>query len=136
MGRLDKIKNITALVKWFGENSKINEQANLILIAGKINADDSTDIEEKAQIKVMHNLIEKYKLHNKIRWIGKLLRKDKSGEVYRVVADRKGIFVQCGLFEGFGLTVIESMRSGLPTFATLYGGPLEIIQNKKSGFLN
>jgi sucrose synthase len=135
MGRLDKIKNITALVKWFGENSKINEQANLILIAGKINADDSTDIEEKAQINVMHNLIEKYKLHNKIRWIGKLLRKDKSGEVYRVVADRKGIFVQCGLFEGFGLTVIESMRSGLPTFATLYGGPLEIIQNKKSGFL-
>ena len=135
MGRLDKIKNITSLVKWFGENQKINEQANLILIAGKINADDSTDIEEKDQIKVMHNLIEKYKLHNKIRWIGKLLRKDKSGEVYRVVADRKGIFVQYGLFEGFGLTVIESMRSGLPTFATLYGGPLEIIQHKKNGFL-
>jgi len=135
MGRLDKIKNITALVKWFGENQKINEQANLILIAGKINADDSTDIEEKAQINAMHYLIEKYKLHNKIRWIGKLLRKDKSGEVYRVVADRKGIFVQCGLFEGFGLTVIESMRSGLPTLATLYGGPLEIIQDKKSGFL-
>lgn len=135
MGRLDKIKNITALVKWFGENQKINEQANLILIAGKINADESTDIEEKAQINEMYFLIEKYKLHNKIRWIGKLLRKDKSGEVYRVVADRKGIFVQCGLFEGFGLTVIESMRSGLPTFATLYGGPLEIIQDKKSGFL-
>ena len=135
MGRLDKIKNITSLVKWFGENSKINEQANLIVIAGKINANDSTDMEEKDQINVMHNLIDKYKIKNKIRWIGKLLRKDKSGEVYRVVADRKGIFVQCGLFEGFGLTVIESMRSGLPTFATLYGGPLEIIENKKSGFL-
>ncbi len=135
MGRLDKIKNITALVKWFGENQKINEQANLIVIAGKINAEDSTDIEEKDQIKLMHHLINKHKLHNKIRWIGKLLRKDKSGEVYRVVADHKGIFVQCGLFEGFGLTVIESMRSGLPTFATLYGGPLEIIEDKKSGFL-
>lgn len=135
MGRLDKIKNITALVKWFGENQKINEQANLIVIAGKINADDSTDIEEKEQIKVMHHLIKKYNLQNKIRWIGKLLRKDKSGEVYRVIADHKGIFVQCGLFEGFGLTVIESMRSGLPTFATLYGGPLEIIEDKKSGFL-
>jgi len=135
MGRLDKIKNITSLVKWFGENSRINQQSNLIVIAGKINAEDSTDLEEKEQIVLMHNLIQKYKLHNKIRWIGKLLRKDKSGEVYRVIADRKGIFVQCGLFEGFGLTVIESMRSGLPTFATLYGGPLEIIENKKSGFL-
>lgn len=135
MGRLDRIKNITALVKWFGENQKINEQSNLIVIAGKINADDSNDLEEKQQIQVMHDLIKKYKLHNKIRWIGKLLRKDKSGEIYRVVADRKGIFVQCGLFEGFGLTVIESMRSGLPTFATLYGGPLEIVEDKKSGFL-
>ncbi len=135
MGRLDKIKNITALVKWFGENQKINEQANLIVIAGKINPEDSSDLEEKDQIQVMHDLINRYKLQNKIRWIGKLLRKDKSGEIYRVVADRKGIFVQCGLFEGFGLTVIESMRSGLPTFATLYGGPLEIIEDKKSGFL-
>lgn len=135
MGRLDRIKNITALVKWFGENPKINEQANLIVVAGKINPDNSSDMEEKDQINVMHDLIRRYKLHNKIRWIGKLLRKDKSGEIYRVVADRKGIFVQCGLFEGFGLTVIESMRSGLPTFATLYGGPLEIIEDKKSGFL-
>lgn len=135
MGRLDRIKNITALVKWFGENQKINEQANLIVIAGKINPEDSNDLEEKHQIKLMHELIEKYKIQNKIRWIGKLLRKDKSGEIYRVVADKKGVFVQCGLFEGFGLTVIESMRSGLPTIATLYGGPLEIIEDKKSGFL-
>lgn len=135
MGRLDKIKNITALVKWFGENQKINEQENLIVIAGKINAEDSSDLEEKEQIKIMHHLIGKYNLQEKIRWIGKLLRKDKSGEVYRIIADHKGIFVQCGLFEGFGLTVIESMRSGLPTFATLYGGPLEIIEDKKSGFL-
>ena len=55
-------------------------------------------------------------------------------EYYRVVADRKGIFIQPALFEGFGLTVIEAMQSGLPTFATQYGGPLEIIENKKSGF--
>ena len=26
------------------------------------------------------------------------------------------------------------MRSGLPTFATKYGGPLEIIEDEKSGF--
>jgi sucrose synthase len=38
------------------------------------------------------------------------------------------------LFEAFGLTVIEAMSSGLPTFATCFGGPLEIIENGISGF--
>jgi sucrose synthase len=135
MGRLDKIKNITALVKWFGENKEMQKISNLIIIAGKINAENSSDIEEKEQIFLMHDLIKKFNLNGKIRWIGKILRKDQTGEAYRVIADRKGIFVQCGLFEGFGLTVIEAMRSGLPVFATLYGGPMEIIQDKVNGFL-
>ena len=135
MGRLDKIKNITALVRWFGENKEMHKLSNLIVIAGKINAEDSTDTEEKEQIYLMHDLIKKYNLNGKIRWIGKILRKDQTGEAYRIIADHKGIFVQCGLFEGFGLTVIEAMRSGLPTFATLYGGPLEIIQDNVNGFL-
>jgi sucrose synthase len=38
------------------------------------------------------------------------------------------------LFEAFGLTVVEAMSSGLPTFATRYGGPLEIIKEGVSGF--
>jgi sucrose synthase len=50
------------------------------------------------------------------------------------VADQRGAFVQPAQFEAFGLTVIEAMSSGLPTFATRYGGPLEIIEHGKSGF--
>jgi len=37
-------------------------------------------------------------------------------------------------FEAFGLTILESMITGLPTFATRFGGPLEIIQNAVNGF--
>jgi len=134
LARLDKIKNITGLVNWYGENPELQKLANLIIVAGKINANDSNDGEEKEQIDWMHHLIDQYKLQNKIRWIGKLLRKDQTGEVYRLIADKKGMFVQPALFEGFGLTVLEAMRSGLPVFATMYGGPLEIIQNNVSGF--
>ncbi len=134
MARLDKIKNLTSLVSWFGESAELQKDTNLIIVAGSVDINKSSDNEEREQMEIMHSLINKFNLHNKIRWIGKLFRKDQSGEVYRLIADHKGIFVQPALFEGFGLTVLEAMRSGLPVFATMYGGPLEIIQDGKSGF--
>lgn len=82
----------------------------------------------------MYDLLSRYQLGEKVRWVGKHLDKRLSGELYRYIADKRGIFVQPALFEAFGLTVIEAMASGLPTFATCYGGPLEIIQNGISGF--
>lgn len=134
MARLDRIKNLTFLVECFGESEELQKLSNLIIVAGKIDESLTTDNEEKEQIRLMHELINRYNLHDKIRWIGKLFRKDEAGEVYRIIADRKGIFIQPALFEGFGLTVLEAMVSGLPVFATKYGGPLEIIQNDISGF--
>ncbi len=134
LARLDKIKNLTGLVNWFGENKELQEVANLIIVAGKVDSNQSSDGEEKEQIEWMHHLINEFNLYNKIRWIGKLFHKGQTGEVYRVIADKKGIFVQPALFEGFGLTVLEAMRSGLPSFATMYGGPLEIIRDQVSGF--
>lgn len=134
MARLDKSKNITSLVRWFGESKELQDLSNLVIVAGKVNPDNSDDREEIEQIHLMYEYINKYNLHNKIRWIGKLLRKDEAAETYRIIADRKGIFVQPALFEGFGLTVLEAMISGLPVVATRYGGPLEIIQHNKNGF--
>lgn len=134
MSRLDKIKNITGLVRWFGESEELQKSANLIIAAGKIDAEESSDNEEKEQINLTHELLDKYNLYDKIRWIGRPLRKDESGEAYRRIAEKKGVFVQPALFEGFGLTVIEAMTTGVPVFATKYGGPLEIIEHKKNGF--
>jgi len=81
----------------------------------------------------MHELIDRYGLDGQIRWftdVHRLL----GGELYRFAADRHGAFVQPALFEAFGLTVVEAMVCGLPTFATCYGGPLEIIEHGVSGF--
>jgi sucrose synthase len=44
------------------------------------------------------------------------------------------ICLQPALYEAFGLTVVEAMVSGLPTFATCHGGPAEIIEHGVSGF--
>ncbi|MBW4418478.1 MAG: sucrose synthase [Myxacorys californica WJT36-NPBG1] len=134
MARLDRIKNLTGLVEAYGKSSELQERCNLILIAGKLRTEDSTDHEEISEIEKLYHLIDQYNLHGKIRWLGVRLSKSDTGEVYRVIADRKGIFVQPALFEAFGLTILESMITGLPTFATRFGGPLEIIQNKVNGF--
>lgn len=135
IARLDRIKNLTGLVEAYGTNEKLRSQANLIVIASVLNPDLSKDAEEAAEIQKMHDLIQHYGLHGSIRWIGRFLPKEASGEVYRIIAGRRGVFVQPALFEAFGLTILEAMHSGLPVFATQFGGPIEIIQDKESGFL-
>ncbi len=135
MARLDKIKNVAGLVECFGKYPEIQERANLIVIAGKIDPEATDDPEEKEEILRMHRLIEEYRLEGKIRWIGMQLKKEDTGEIYRVIADHNGFFVQPALFEAFGLTVLEAMSCGLPVFATQFGGPSEIIKNGVNGFL-
>jgi sucrose synthase len=134
MARLDRIKNLTGLAECFGKSPELQEHCNLILVAGKLRVEESDDNEERDEIVKLYHIIEHYNLYGKIRWLGVRLSKNDSGEIYRVIADHQGIFVQPALFEAFGLTILESMISGLPTFATQFGGPLEIIQNGVNGF--
>ncbi|MBA2747394.1 MAG: sucrose synthase, partial [Tatlockia sp.] len=134
MARLDRIKNMTGLAECFGKSPALQEHCNLILVAGKLRVEESGDNEERDEIEKLYRVIDQYNLYGKIRWLGVRLTKSQSGEIYRVIADHQGIFVQPALFEAFGLTVLEAMISGLPTFATQFGGPLEIIQNKVNGF--
>jgi sucrose synthase len=134
MARMDVIKNITGLVRWYGESEALREVANLLVVAGHIDPGRSENDEEREQTELMHRLMDQYDLDGQVRWLGMHLEKGFAGELYRVVADHRGAFVQPALFEAFGLTVIEAMSSGLPTFATCFGGPLEIIRDGVSGF--
>ncbi|MGV1098311.1 sucrose synthase [Thiovibrio sp. JS02] len=135
IARLDRIKNLTGLVEAYGNDPRLREQANLILIASVIDPARSKDAEEAEEIRKMHELLVRHELGGSVRWIGKFLGKEETGEAYRVIADRQGVFVQPALFEAFGLTILEAMHTGLPVFATQFGGPLEIIEHEKTGFL-
>ena len=134
MARLDKIKNLSGLVEAFCKNPALNEMANLIVAAGTIHFEESRDEEEKNEIRKIYDLVNNYNLDGKFRWLPSINKRE-TGEVYRIIADRRGIFVQPALFEGFGLTILEAMLSGLPTFGTMYGGPSEIIEDGLGGFL-
>ncbi len=134
LARMDRIKNVTGLVEWYGKNATLRDEANLLVAAGFIDPEESDDEEERSQIELMHKLMDRYELDNQVRWLERQVDKERNGEIYRYVADGRGVFVQPALFEAFGLTVIEAMVCGLPTFATCYGGPTEIIEDGKSGF--
>jgi sucrose synthase len=134
MAKLERIKNVPGLVDWYGRSPELREQANLLVVAGHIDPGSADNDEEREQIDSLHHLFDLHGLHGQVRWLGLHLERQIAGEMYRMLADRRGAFVQPALFEAFGLTVIEAMSSGLPTFATRYGGPLEIIQDGVSGF--
>ncbi|KAI3462231.1 hypothetical protein Pfo_018894 [Paulownia fortunei] len=134
MARLDTVKNITGLTEWYGKNKRLRNLVNLVIVGGFFDPSKSKDREEAAEIKKMHSLIEKYQLKGQMRWIAAQTDRKRNGELYRSIADTKGAFVQPALYEAFGLTVIEAMNCGLPTFATNQGGPAEIIVDGVSGF--
>ncbi len=134
MARFDKIKNITGLIEAFGMSDSLRENYNLVYVAGTIHPHQSNDAEEREEIHKAYNLIEKYQLHGHVRWLPSV-NKLETGEVYRIIGDYRGIFVQPAIFEAFGLTILESMASGIPTFGPKFGGPLEIIEYGINGLL-
>lgn len=94
MARLDKVKNMTGLLEWFGKNKRLRELANLVLVAGDIDSSKSHDREEVKEIHLMHDLIKTYDLHHQFRWIQAQRNRVRTGELYRYIADTGGIFVQ------------------------------------------
>ncbi|MBW2495336.1 MAG: sucrose synthase, partial [Deltaproteobacteria bacterium] len=134
MARLDRVKNIAGLVEWYGRSPRLRAAANLLVVGGHIDVERSTDHEEREQIDTLHRLFDEYDLEGQVRWVEFQSDRSLVGELYRRVADGRGVFVKPALFEAYGLTVIEAMSSGLPVFATCYGGPSEVIEHGVSGF--
>lgn len=94
MARLDRVKNITGLVESYAKSARLRELANLVVVAGYNDVKKSQDREEIAEIEKMHNLMKEYNLHGQFRWISAQTNRARNGELYRYIADTKGIFVQ------------------------------------------
>jgi sucrose-phosphate synthase len=134
LSRPDRRKNIAVLIEAFGSSPKLQERANLVIIAG--NRDDIDDLDEGAR-EVFYELlvtIDRYDLYGKVS-MPKHHRRDQVPMIYRIAAATGGVFVNPALTEPFGLTLIEAAASGLPIVATEDGGPRDIIGNCENGFL-
>lgn len=132
---INSIKNLTGLAECFGKSQELQAHCNLILLTSKFTPEQATHPEEAKEIERLHEIIDQYQLHSHIRWVGMRLSSIDLGETYRVVADCEGIFIHFARFEAFGRTLLEAMISGLPTFATQFGGAAEIIDDGEDKFL-
>ena len=63
-------------------------------VGGHVDPASSGDGEERAEIEHMHAIMNEYQLEGRMRWLGTRLEKNLAGELYRHVADHRGIFVQ------------------------------------------
>ncbi|MDJ0780318.1 MAG: HAD-IIB family hydrolase [Desulfosarcinaceae bacterium] len=133
--RPDKRKNISGLVKAFGEDLELQAMANLAIFAGLRKDIDQMAENERDVLTRMLLLLDKYDLYGKMA-IPK--RHDFEYEVpalYRITAEKRGVFINPALTEPFGLTLLEAAATGLPVVATEDGGPIDIIQNCENGIL-
>ncbi|KAF0916521.1 hypothetical protein E2562_007599 [Oryza meyeriana var. granulata] len=134
LSRPDPKKNITTLVKAFGECRPLRELANLTLIMG--NRDDIDDMSagNASVLTTVLKLIDKYDLYGSVAF-PKHHKQADVPEIYRLAAKMKGVFINPALVEPFGLTLIEAAAHGLPIVATKNGGPVDITNALNNGLL-
>ncbi|ODU04636.1 MAG: HAD family hydrolase [Thiobacillus sp. SCN 63-1177] len=127
-------KNLQRLVAAYGESPELRARANLAIVAG--NRDDIRSLDE-AQADVLQDLlldVDRYDLWGCVA-LPKRHQPDDIPALYRLAAQRRGVFVNPALTEPFGLTLIEAAASGLPVVATRDGGPSDIIAHCENGVL-
>ena len=133
--RPDKKKNIEGLIKAYGEDPIIQKLANLAIFAGIREDIDSMAPGEKEVLTQILLLIDKYNLYGKLAIPKRHDSEWEVPEIYRLCAQRKGIFANVALTEQFGLTLLEATACGLPVVATNHGGPSEIVPKCNNGVL-
>ncbi len=127
-------KNLTGLLEAYAGSAELQEAANLVLVLG--NRDDIRDMEDNTR-EVFTELLfaaDRLDLYGRLA-LPKHHRPEDVPELYRLAFQRRGVFVNPGFTELFGLTLIEAAASGVPVVATRHGGPPDIVRNCRNGLL-
>lgn len=134
LSRPDERKNIVTFLEAYGRSPRLQELANVVIIAG--NRDDIRELNEGAKNVLTELLlvIDCYDLYGHVA-LPKNHHSEEVADIYRLAASSRGVFINPALTEPFGLTLLEAAASGLPLVATENGGPGDIIGNCCNGLL-
>jgi sucrose-phosphate synthase len=133
--RPDKRKNISGLIQAYGEDLQLQAMANLAIFAGIRRDIDTMEDNERNVLTQMLLLMDKYDLYGKMAIPKKHNFEHEVPALYRIAAEKLGVFINPALTEPFGLTLLEASATGLPIVATNDGGPNDIVRNCDNGLL-
>lgn len=133
--RPDKRKNISGLIRAFGEDLALQTMANLAIFAGIRKDIDTMEDNEREVLTRMLLLMDKFDLYGKMAIPKKHDFELEVPALYRIAAEKRGVFINPALTEPFGLTLLEASATGLPIVATNDGGPNDIVHNCDNGIL-
>lgn len=118
VGTLRPVKGMKYLIEAMKTITDKNKNSRLFIVG---------DGEER---KCLENLVRTLNIERYVTFIGKI----PNDEIPKYMA-ASDVFVLPSLSEGFPVTVVEAMASGLPIVATTVRGLPEIIENDENGFL-
>ncbi|WP_199332944.1 HAD-IIB family hydrolase [Nostoc sp. FACHB-190] len=127
-------KNVGRLIKAFGEDPKLRELANLVIVLGQREDISTMESGPRQVFSEIFQLIDRYDLYGHVAY-PKHHVSDDVPDLYRLTAKTGGVFINPALTEPFGLTLIEATACGVPIIATCDGGPRDIIGACQNGLL-
>jgi sucrose-phosphate synthase len=133
--RPDKRKNIAGLIKAYGDDLELQSMANLAVFAGLRKDIAAMEDNERNVLTEILLLMDKYDLYGKMAIPKQHDFEYEVPELYRIAAEKRGVFVNSALTEPFGITLIEAAACGLPIIAPNDGGPKDILANCNCGEL-
>ena len=134
LSRLDRRKNIPALVAAFGSSDLLRQHYNLVLVLGCRQDLRLLGQEQRQEWQLLLEAIDRHNLYGQVAY-PKQHSRAQVPALLRWVARRRGLFVNPALTEPFGLTLLEAAACGLPVVATDDGGPVDILQRCGNGLL-
>lgn len=133
VARPDRRKNLRGLVDAFGQSRELRQRANLVVVAGdRERVTDLPDNEREVFTDILM-LQDEYDLYGEMAVPKTHNSETDIPNIFRYVAEHRGVFVNSAFIELFGLTAIEAAACGLPFVAPEAGGPVDIVENCHCG---